>query len=58
VERPPKTRSTEAASPSCGTGKLEEEVFGEVADLLDLEVNLLFFGTTSTFRMGRAVAGR
>jgi hypothetical protein len=39
-------------------GKVEEEVFHEAADLLDLEVDLLFFGTTGTFRMVRAGAGR
>ena len=29
-------------------GALEEEIFGKVSDLLDLEVDLLFFDTTST----------
>src|SRR5271157_1751913 len=28
---------------------LEEEIFGKVSDLLDLEVDLLFFDTTSTY---------
>src|SRR5437763_10307342 len=34
---------------------LEKEVFGQVADLLNLEVDLLFFDTTSTyFQTGEA----
>src|SRR6266852_1868937 len=31
------------------SGALEEEIFGKVSDLLDLEVDLLFFDTTSTY---------
>jgi hypothetical protein len=31
------------------SAKLEEEVFGQVANLLNLEVDLLFFDTTSTY---------
>jgi hypothetical protein len=39
-------------------GKLEEEVFHEAADLPDLEVDLLFFGTMSTFWIMPAAARR
>src|SRR5271166_672259 len=31
------------------SGALEREIFGKVSDLLDLEVDLLFFDTTSTY---------
>ena len=31
------------------SGALEEEIFGKVSDLLDLEVDLLFFDTTSAY---------
>jgi hypothetical protein len=31
------------------SGALEEEIFGKVPDLLDLEADLLFFDTTSTY---------
>ncbi len=53
------------------SGALEEEIFGKVSDLLDLEVDLLFFDTTSAYfqteeadepvardRHGRPAAGK
>ena len=40
-------------------GDLEKQVFDQVADLLNLEVDLLFFDTTSTyFEVEDADAGR